>query len=87
MIWSRRSADGRWYPIQVVGLREQGVIYYYFVRHGNVDRIIYVNDPYYAAYSTKDLRVKGKAHIPNIYMKLADLLLCQSVQNFQNTAV
>jgi len=25
---SRRSADTRWYPIQVVGLRPQGVIYH-----------------------------------------------------------
>ena len=45
-------------------------------RHGDADRIIYVNDPYYAACSTKDderdLWVQGKAHVPNTYMKLAD---------------
>ena len=58
-------------------------------RHGYADRIIYVDDPYDAAYSTKDeeqyLRVHGKAHVPNTYispMKLADSgPLCQSVQN------
>ena len=47
-----------------------------FARHGNADRIICVNDPYDAAYSTKDderdLRVPGKAHVSNTYMKLAD---------------
>ena len=36
-----------------------------------------MNDPYDAPYSTKDnerdLRVQGKAHIPNSYMKLNDL--------------
>ena len=36
-----------------------------------------MNDPYNAPYSTKDnerdLRVQGKAHIPNAYMKLSDL--------------
>ena len=41
-----------------------------------LDHIICVNDPYDAAYSTKDdereLRVQGKAHIPNVYMKLGD---------------
>jgi hypothetical protein len=35
-----------------------------------------VNDPYDAPYSTKDderdLRLQGKAHIPNTYMKLSD---------------
>ena len=45
-------------------------------RHGDADRIICVNDPYDAAYSTKDderdLRVQGKAHSPNTYMNLAD---------------
>ncbi|KAJ8375166.1 hypothetical protein SKAU_G00057460 [Synaphobranchus kaupii] len=45
-------------------------------RHGDADRIICVNDPYDAAYSTKDnerdLRVQGKAHVPNTYMKLGD---------------
>ena len=45
-------------------------------RHGDPDRIICVSDPYDAAYSTKDderdLRVQGKAHVPNTYMNLAD---------------
>jgi hypothetical protein len=45
-------------------------------RHGDADRIICVNDPYDTAYSTKDderdLRVQGKAHVPNTYMKLHD---------------
>jgi hypothetical protein len=45
-------------------------------RHGNTERIICANDPYDAAYSTKDderdLRVQGKAHVPNVYMKLGD---------------
>ena len=45
-------------------------------RHGDADRVICVNDPYDAAYLTKDderdLRVQGKAHVPNTNMKLAD---------------
>ena len=45
-------------------------------RHGDADRITCENDPYDAAYSTKDderdLRVQGKAHVPNTYMNLAD---------------
>ena len=45
-------------------------------RHVDADRIICVNDPYDAAYSTKDdeqdLRVQGKAHVRNTYMNLAD---------------
>ena len=45
--------------------------------HGDAERIICVNDLYDAPYSTKDnerdLRVQGKAHIPNAYMKLSDL--------------
>eukprot|EP00745_Piridium_sociabile_P040935 TRINITY_DN7979_c0_g1_i3.p1 TRINITY_DN7979_c0_g1~~TRINITY_DN7979_c0_g1_i3.p1 ORF type:complete len:449 (-),score=103.89 TRINITY_DN7979_c0_g1_i3:362-1708(-) len=45
-------------------------------RHGDADRIFCVNDPYDAAFSTKDderdLRVQGKAHIPNTYMKCTD---------------
>ena len=44
--------------------------------HGDADRVIWVNDPYDAAYSTKDderdLRVQGKAHVPNTDMELAD---------------
>ena len=42
----------------------------------DADRIIRVNDPSVAAYSTKDderyLYVQGKAHVPNTYMKWAD---------------
>ena len=45
-------------------------------RHGEAKRIICLNDPYDTAYSTKDderdLRVQGKAHVPNTYMKLGD---------------
>ena len=45
-------------------------------RHNNAARIICVNDPYDTAYSTKDdkrgLRVQGRAHVPNIYMKFND---------------
>ena len=45
-------------------------------RHGDADRIICVNDPYDAAYSTKDderdLRMQGMAHVPNIFINLAD---------------
>ena len=44
--------------------------------HGNAHRIVCVNDPYNTAYSTKDderdLRVQGRAHVPNIYMKLGN---------------
>ena len=45
-------------------------------RHNNATRIICVNDPYDTAYSTKDdkrdLRVQGRAHVPNICMKFND---------------
>ena len=45
-----------------------------FGRHCDAERIICVNDPYNAEYSPKvderDLRVQGKAHVPNTYMKL-----------------
>ena len=45
-------------------------------RHCGAHRIICVNDPYDAAYSTKDdeqdLRIQGKVHVPNTYMKLDD---------------
>ena len=41
-------------------------------RHNNATHITCVNDPYDTAYSTKDdkqdLRVQGRAHVPNIYM-------------------
>ena len=47
-----------------------------FGRHGDAERNICVNDPYNADYSTKDderdLRVQGKAHVPNTYTKLGD---------------
>ncbi|CAJ1050849.1 hypothetical protein KUCAC02_009112 [Xyrichtys novacula] len=47
-------------------------------RHLGAHRIICVNDPYDAAYSTKDderdLRIQGKVHVPNTYMKLDDPL-------------
>ena len=47
-----------------------------FARHGDADRIICVNGPNHAPYSTKDyerdMRVQGKAHVPNTYMTLAD---------------
>jgi len=49
-------------------------------RHSDTDRIICVNDPFDAAYSTKDdkrdLRVQGKANIPHTYMKLANTFPC-----------
>lgn len=45
-------------------------------RHDRAAHIICVNDSYDAPYSTKDderdLRLQGKAHIPNTYMKLSD---------------
>jgi len=44
-----------------------------FARHNNATCIICVNDPHDTAYSTKDdeqdLRIQGRTHIPNIYMK------------------
>ena len=47
-------------------------------RHNNATHIICVNDPYDTAYSTKDdkqdLRVQGRAHVPNIYMTHSHLL-------------
>ena len=58
----------------MVGLCPQGVII--LARHCDAHRIICVNDPYNAAYSTKDderdMRVQGNAHVPNTYMKLND---------------
>ena len=50
---SRRSADARWHPIQVVGLCAHGITHHP-CRHGDAYHIICVNDPYDAAYSTKD---------------------------------
>ena len=47
-------------------------------RHNNATHIICVNDPYDTAYSTKDdkqdLRVQGRAHVPNIYTTHSHLL-------------
>ena len=47
-----------------------------FGHHGDAERIICVNDPYNAEYSTeddeRDMCVQGKAHVPNTYMKLGD---------------
>ena len=47
-----------------------------FARHDNATCIICVNDPYNTAYSTKDderdLRVQGRTHVPNTYMKFND---------------
>ena len=47
-----------------------------FACHNDATRIICVNDPYDTACSTKDderdLRVQGRAHVPNIYMKFND---------------
>ena len=45
-------------------------------RHANAHRIFCVNDPYDTTYSIKDderaLRVQGRVHVPNIFMKLND---------------
>jgi hypothetical protein len=62
-------------------------------RHVNAERIICINDPYDAPYSNKDnerdMRVYGKVHIPNVYMKLIDpfpsaqafkILLCSAAK-------
>jgi len=47
-------------------------------RHSLPERIICVNDPYNVQHSTKynerDLKVHGKIHVPNTYMKLRDPL-------------
>ena len=81
MIWrmatpsaeDRQTQDGTPYKWSNYVHKVSSII---FARHGNADRIICVNDPYGAAYSTKDderdLRVQGKAHVPNTYMKLGD---------------
>jgi hypothetical protein len=53
--------------------------------HVTAERIICINDPYDAPYSNKDnerdLRVHGKVHIPNVYMKFIDPF--PSVQTFK----
>ena len=45
-------------------------------RHANAHRIFCVNDPYATTYSIKDderaLRVQGRVHVPNVFMKLND---------------
>ena len=45
-------------------------------RHANAHRIFCVNDPYDTTYSIKDderaLRVQGRVHVPNVFMKLND---------------
>ena len=81
MIWSmaaptaedRQMEDGTPYNWSDYVQKVSSVI---IARHGDTDRIICVNDPYDAAYSTKDderdLRVQGNAHVPNTYMNLAD---------------
>ena len=81
MIWrittptaeDRQTQDGTLYKWSDYVHKVSSII---FARHGDADRIICVNDPYDAPYLTKDeerdLRVQGKAHVPNTYMKLAD---------------
>lgn len=45
-------------------------------RHANAHCIFCVNDPYDTAYSVKDderaMRVQGRVHVPNVFMKLND---------------
>ena len=78
MIWSmatptaedRQTQDGHPYKWSDYVHKVSSII---LARHGDADRVICVNDPYDAAYSTKDderdLRVQGKTHVPNTYMK------------------
>ena len=78
MIWSmaaptaedRQTKDGTPYNWSDYVHKVSSII---LARRGDADCIICVND---AAYSTKDderdLRVQGKAHVPNTYMNLAD---------------
>ncbi|KAL8591125.1 hypothetical protein ACOMHN_063749 [Nucella lapillus] len=98
MIWrmatptaeDRQTQDGTPYTWSDYAQKVSSII---LARHSDAERIICVNDPYDAAYSTKDderdLRVQGKAHVPNTYLKLCDsfpsshafkMLLC-SVSN------
>ena len=79
MIWSfaaptaedRQTEDGTPYSWSDYVHKVSSII---LARHGDADRIICVDDD--PAYSTKDderdLRVQGKAHVPNTYMNLAD---------------
>ena len=81
MIWrmatpsaeDRRTQDGTPYKWSDYVHKVSSII---FARHGDANSIICVNDPYDTAFSTKDderdLRVQGKAHVPNTYMKLGD---------------
>ena len=47
-----------------------------FARHMDATIIVCINDPYDRTESIKDdereLRIQGKGHIPNVYMKLTD---------------
>ena len=81
MIWrmatptaeDRQTQDGIPYKWSDYAQKVSSII---FARHNNDTRIICVNDPYDVAYSTKDdereMRVQGRAHVPNIYMKFND---------------
>ena len=81
MIWrmatptaeDRQTQDGTLYKWSDYVQKVSSII---FAHHNNATRIICVNDPYVTAYSTKDderdLRVQGRTHIPNIYMKFND---------------
>ena len=81
MIWrmatptaeDRQTQDGTPYKWSDYVHKVSSII---LARHGNAHRIVCVNDPYNTAYSTKDderdLRVQGREHVPNIYMKLGN---------------
>ena len=81
MIWrmatptaeDRQTQDGTPYKWSGYVHKVSSII---LARHGNAHPIVCVNDPYNTAYSTKDderdLRVQGRAHVPNIYMKLGN---------------
>jgi len=68
----RQTQDGTLYKWSDYFHKVTSII---FARHNNAHCIICVNDPY-TEISTKDderdLRVQGKVHIPNIYMKPSD---------------
>ena len=81
MIWwmaipseeDRQTQDGTPYKWSDYVHKVSSII---FGHHGDAECIICVNDPYNAECSTKDdkrdLRVQGKAHVPNTCMKLGD---------------
>ena len=81
MIWrmatpsaeDRQTQDGRPYKWLDYVQKVSSII---LARHCDANRIICVNDPYDAAFSIKDderdLRIQGKVHVPNTYMKLDD---------------